>query len=355
MRRSTWATLTCICTILAMIAPLLGKTSFAQADIVPQRSKLFVFIQGFDTSLQNNDPPADTFGKANGIASYLSATYPGSAFLMYSYNGDTSDGDPLPYECQDTFTNGTTRDVLQLGKQLQDYLKEKQDTDVYLIAHSFGGLVAYGYLSYLMIQHIENGSIPGTIGDKVAGVVTLDSPLGGVPDVLHLSRKLLPYVYTSWCPRLIGRSTPAIDDLFKIYAEDTVSPYGGRNSIARVIFDTNRTNQDIAATASAQAIHTLTIGNTDDYIYDPAACKLLLGISIPLKDEYLSTQWVSDQGDSSGIYGRSFQDGQATCNNLTDLGINHGLVFSEQGIQTALGQFVDDQPLTALATASNEP
>src|SRR5437764_4891408 len=193
MKRSHWPSkILFLLTLLIITASLVVDILHVRATA---RGKLFVFIQGINTSLQNNNPPTDSFGTRNGIAPYLSSVYPGAQFLMYSYNGSNSNGYPAPYQCQDTVVNDAKADTLKLVTQLGNYLKNKTNTDVYIIAHSFGGLVAYGYLSYLFSQHTVNGSIQGTTGNRIAGIVTLDTPLGGIPNDLYLAKIFTTYSY----------------------------------------------------------------------------------------------------------------------------------------------------------------
>lgn len=352
MRRSQWpSTVLFLLTVLIITASLVANILHVGANSTPARGKLFVLIQGINTSLQNNNPPTDSFGTTNGIAPYISRMYPSAQFLMYSYNGDNGQGYPASYQCQDTFTSNAKADALKLAKQLGDYLKDKPNMDVYLVAHSFGGIVAYGYLSYLVIQHIVNGSIPGTTGDSIAGVVTLDSPLGGISNDLYVTRIVLSPFYVSQCPNLRGHRMLALDDLMAIYRTSKALPHGGYNSIAKVLFNTDIPNEASATQAATQGMQVLTIGNERDYLYDPAACKALLGHPLIGTNNYLSTQWVSDKGNGSGIYGHYFIDGTPTCGKLTEVGVNHGLVLTEQSVQTALGQFINHEPLTALPVA----
>ena len=271
---------------------------------------------------------------------------------MYSYNGDNGNGSPIAYQCQDTFAGDTKADVLKLAKQLGNYLKDKTNLDVYVVAHSFGGLVAYGYLSYLISQNIVNANIPGTTGDRIAGVVTLDAPLGGIPNDLSLTRLFMVYSNTRQCPPLLGQPMPSVDQLFTLYKTGSLVPHGGNNSVAKVLFNTAITNEAIASQAATQGIQILTIGNARDYLYDPASCKVLFGRPLIGASNYLNTQWLSDQGNSSGIYGRYFVDGTPTCDNLSTLGINHAYVFDERSIQTALGQLINKVSLTALPVAT---
>jgi hypothetical protein len=349
MDRSHWPSrVLFIVTALIITASVLGHVLHVRADSNPSRGKLFVMIQGLNTRLQNSTPPAESFGAGNGITSYLSSAYPGAQFLMYSYNGDNADGSPSPYQCQDTFVTDAKADVLKLAKQVGDYLKDKTNMDVYLVSHSFGGLIAFGYLSYIFTQHITNGSIPRTTGDRIAGVVTLDAPLGGIPNNLFLAKLVMSYAYVNQCPRLQGNSMTTIDALFAIYKTGKLLPHGGNNSVTGVLFQTSVTNQIIAAESARQGIQILSIGNSRDYLFNPATCKLLLGQSLVGTENYLSTQWLSDKGNGSGIYGHYFTNGKSTCNQLTDLGVNHGFVFVDRNVQAALGQFVNNEPVTAL-------
>jgi pimeloyl-ACP methyl ester carboxylesterase len=352
MKRSHWpSNILFILTLLIITTSLLVNILHVRATA---RGKLFVLIQGINTSLQNNNPPTDSFGTRNGIAPYLSSRYPGAQFLMYSYNGANSNGYPVPYQCQDTIVNDVQADTSNLVKQLGDYLKDKTNMDVYVIAHSFGGLVAYGYLSYLSSQHIVNGNIPGTTGNRVAGIVTLDTPLGGIPNDLYLARIFLTYSYLKQCPAVAGQAWPSVNQLFALYKTGNLLPHGAYNSIARVLFNTNITNQAISAQAVTQGIQLLSIGNTRDYLFNPAACKVILGHSLAGTDNYLSTQWLSDKGNSSGVYGRYFTEGTPTCESFSTLGINHGFALVQRSVQTALGQLMNNEPLTALPIAPPE-
>lgn len=355
MRRSHWPSkILVVLTVLILTASLVVNVLHVRATATSGRGKLFVLIQGINTSLQDNNPPTDSFGTRNGIAPYLSSTYPGSQFLMYSYSGDNSNGYPTAYQCQDTITNDVKTDALKLAKQLGDYLQDKTNMDVYLIGHSFGGLVAYGYLSYMNIQHVANGNIAGTTGDRIAGIVTLDTPLGGIPNDLYLARLFLSYSYNNQCPTAAGHAWPSVNELFSLYKTSQLLPHGGSNSIAQVLFNMNMTNESIATEAATQGIQVLSVGNTRDYLFDPVACKVILGHAIVGTNNYLNTQWLSDQGNSSGIYGRAFADGTPTCTKLTDLEVNHGFVFINRNIQNALQQFMNNEPLTALPAATSD-
>lgn len=62
--------------------------------------------------------------------------------------------------------------------QLQHYLAGQLTTDVYLIAHSLGGIVA-SYLAYLKSIEVLVMVIQGTMS-RVRGTITLDPPIDGL-------------------------------------------------------------------------------------------------------------------------------------------------------------------------------
>ncbi len=83
MKRSRWpSNVLLILTVLILTTALFVHILHARATSTAPRSKLFVLIQGINTSLQNNNPPIDSFGMSNGIAPYLRNVYPGAEFLI---------------------------------------------------------------------------------------------------------------------------------------------------------------------------------------------------------------------------------------------------------------------------------
>src|SRR5262249_54395255 len=108
--------------------------------------------------------------------------YPSAQFLAFSYLGsDPATGHPFPYTCLDTFTQHLAFYALLLGNQLTSYLQTQPPntiTEVYLIGHSMGGTVALAYLTALLEAPTQVTPLPAN--GNLAGVITLDSPLGGV-------------------------------------------------------------------------------------------------------------------------------------------------------------------------------
>ena len=302
------------------------------------RNKLFVFVQGINSTLSAQDAiggyiPQDSFGASGGIYEYLKSTYPDSQFLMFSYAGSDDGGYPQPYYCQDTFTKHLNIYVDRLRSQINKYITRHANTDVYIIGHSMGGAVAFGLLAQMELKGFMHSH-----GGRIAGVTTLDSPLGGTPGGFINSYFAKRY-FLGACPAL--NSTPqlplnSLHDLFAIFNTSNSTPHGGMNSIMHTLFGGSLTNQQVADAAKTQLVSTLTIANGFDWIYTPQACTTL-----PAPDDFSSTEWLTDEGDSSGVYGREFIGGEITCPDFNHIADNHAVVFTEASVQTGLMQFID--------------
>jgi pimeloyl-ACP methyl ester carboxylesterase len=344
--------------VLPTVAFAQSVPNQAPADASVHRGKLFLFVQGVDTSLSATDAQQgiisaqDTFGILNGPYPFLKATYPTASFLMYSYNGDDGKGKPTAYDCQDTVadkaigyapSNVLKTYALRLNTQLQHYLAGKPATDVYLIAHSQGGAVAFSYLAYLKSVHALGTSIPGT-ASRIKGVITLDSPIGGLGGGLSYAKQILAvFAHEGFpCP-LLEKQHITLSSLKQgtaIY-QDTRPPLGGRDSVMDVVFGQHITNQSLAEEAATHGMQILTVGDERDFLFGPQAC------NVPVKD-FLSSQWIADEGTTSGAYGRAFAGGQKTCTDLFQLGMNHSVVLTDEDVHEAIEQLVDGRPVTAL-------
>jgi pimeloyl-ACP methyl ester carboxylesterase len=236
------------------------------ASAPPQRHKLFEFLQGFDTSLDSNgDIPTDSFGAKNGIYPFLKKNFPGADFLMFSYNPIGSSGYPA-YSCADTFSQPIDTSVGYLRKQIVAYLNTHSDTDVYLVGHSFGGALSLGLLEDMY----RNGYIT-TNGGQIKGVVTLDSPLGGIPaGPNNQYLNALQLAYTTSC-KTLSDFTPLLD-LTQVFTSGN-KPFGARDLIDPGSSQDILTNQAYAnLSAHIHKIPILTIGNMLDFIYNFSAC-----------------------------------------------------------------------------------
>ncbi|HEX6478427.1 MAG TPA: PQQ-binding-like beta-propeller repeat protein, partial [Ktedonobacteraceae bacterium] len=118
-----------------------SSTSTAELDsykvvLPPPPHKLFLLAYGLlSKSIDTN------FGH---IVKALKRAYPDADFMNYSYRGIDKLGNPLPYTCEETFTHHISELVTRLKMQIIKYLELHPNTQVYVIGHSTGGVIAYG-------------------------------------------------------------------------------------------------------------------------------------------------------------------------------------------------------------------
>jgi pimeloyl-ACP methyl ester carboxylesterase len=353
---SIWCLLLVSLLFLPTVAFAQNVPNQAQAPV--QRGKLFLFIQGVDTSLSANDAQKgiisarETFGAPDGPYPFLKRTYPTASFLLFSYNGDNGAGKPKAYECQDTIadkangyapSNVLKTYAIRLNTQLQHYLAGKPATDVYLVSHSLGGIVAFSYLAYLKSLYALDASIPGTMS-RIKGVITLDSPIGGVAGGIPYAKEILASFARSGypCPFLQKyHITLSVAKQGTAIYQNAHPPIGGTNSIMRVVFGQNIDNQSLAEEAATSGMQILTVGNERDFLFGPRACN-------PRFISFLSSQWIADKGNTSGVYGRAIVGGAATCIRLDQ---SHDIVLKDNHVHQAIEQLVDVRPITALRPA----
>src|SRR5436309_2348546 len=91
----------------------------------------------------------------------------------------------------------------------------------------------------------------------------------------------------------------------------------------------------------------LTIGNQNDFLFDPKACAAIL-------PSFLDTQFLLDEGRGSGLYGRVFNSGPKICPSITRLTTlnrdlmrttqvvmaNHTAVLSNPSVQQGITHFL---------------
>jgi len=310
----------------------------------PQRTKLFLLMPGFTSHLSAADAasgviPADTFGHTNGIEVSLKNKFPGSRFVMFSYNGDDGTGKPTAYSCQDTLTRFMTVNVDRLKIQIIDLMKTYQNIDVYLVGHSYGGAVALALDADMKI----NGQI-STNGGIVKGIIALDSPLGGVyggPLGLYYQAATNLY-YKPRCPAATG-TLYSLNELTQIFLGGPL--YGSNNSLMQIVNGGDFSNQEVAD-AEVGTTSVLAVGNIEDYIYAPRMCP---NASLLPKGKFLSTQLVADQSSQMRVFGRIFVGGRSTCPSITNLGVNHWVVLTNYYVKQGINQFVGNKPITSLA------
>jgi pimeloyl-ACP methyl ester carboxylesterase len=289
----------------------------------PPPHKLFVFAYGLLSTSASTD--------FKQIVKALKKVYPDADFLNYSYRGIDKRGNPLPYSCEETFTNPISLLVTRLKMQIINYLEHHPNTQVYVVGHSMGGVIAYGLLADMMTYGYLNFN-----GGKVLGIASMSSPLGGIPGFHGIYYALISRTYRAHCQVLASKHLvlQSLADLVHLFPDgNTAVPFGGKDSLARVVTGGDSTNQRIAQAAARHYIDVLTIGNERDYTFNFNACP---SYARTPDSRFLSTQWITDQGNDSHLYARVITQGKPNCPDISQVGINHAAVFLSQAVQTAL-------------------
>lgn len=324
-----------------------SSTSTAELDgyqvvLPPPPHKLFVLAYGLLSKSTDTD-----FGH---IVKALKKAYPDADFLNYSYRGIDKLGNPLPYTCEETFTNPISELVTRLKKQIINYLELHPNTRVYVIGHSMGGIIAYGLLADMMIYGYLNFN-----GGQVLGIATMDSPLGGIPGFHGIYYALVSHNYQMQCKVLASKHLvlQSLADLVHLFPDgNSAIPFGGKDSLMRVVTGGDSTNQRIAQAAVRHHIDVLTIGNVRDHTFDFNVCP---GYGRTPDSRFLSTQWVTDQGNDSRLYARVIAEGKLNCPDIGQVGSNHAAVFLSTAVQMALIEWSQGKTPASLPVAPMGP
>jgi alpha-tubulin suppressor-like RCC1 family protein len=282
----------------AMYAPVVvtvgGVTSATSATYTYRRVAVFL-LRGAPSNLPGSDN-SDSFRQPNGLVQHLTSDlpaanrWPAGIFLDYGYAGGGWDATVSPwawhadsYTTSDSFrafANGAgTGSVQELDKQLKAYISLRSDTDFYLVGYSQGGVVALAYLSYLRTRGTGSTAIEAGDTSKVAGVITLDSPIGGVTKA----------VFQAYCGLMTGDWSFSVcqdpAQLGAIWNSGGADPKGSSHSVERALFPPGAmTNQSLAGWAAGQGTRVLTVGNRQD---------APLGVG---SAGSLDTQWMKSSG-----------------------------------------------------------
>lgn len=350
------------------------------------RLQLFLMVQGISSKLTLEQAAANhgmgqvpTYWDAKvvppeivipGIVPYLQQTqFPNASFFVYSYRGSLDNGNPLPYDCTETFSHPLKDDILTFGTQMTRILKHNPNfigrpTDVYIIGHSLGGVVAFGYLASLNHTRALTSSTLYDLQARLKGVVTLDSPIGGVTGNKRYQGLIKDAAgRPKGCPEIKNLpSLPSVDDLVQIFATNNGDghPQGAEASLSKALFQRPGpavSNQALAELSARVGIPVLTIGNTSDLFWDPSICTI--------DGDFRTTQWVQDRAGQLAVYGRDFTAGVLRCN-PDDFLPNHEAALHNPIVEAALNQFFPsgEEPTaltvapadlpTALTTASTD-
>jgi hypothetical protein len=320
-----------------------SSTTTAELDgyrvvLPPPPHKLFVLAYGLLSTSTSTD--------FRQIVKALKKVYPDADFLNYSYRGIDKRGNPLPYTCEETFTNPISELVTRLKIQIITYLELHPNTQVYVIGHSMGGVIAYGLLADMMTYGYLNFN-----GGQILGIATMSSPLGGIPGFHGIYYALISHSYQMQCKVLASKHLvlQSLADLVHLFPEGNTSvPFGGKDSLMRVVTGGDSTNQRVAQAAVHHYIDVMTIGNVRDYTFNFNVCP---GYNRTPDSRFLSTQWVTDQGNDSRLYARIITEGKPNCSDIGQVGINHAAVFLSPAVQTALIEWSQGKTPAALPVA----
>jgi hypothetical protein len=245
----------------------------AQATVIFDRHKVLVLFLGIRTGLNcdpstftcqvldgdTNNPDADGFDPVETVLTG-SPGFDTTDIIRYSYTGGSVDGKTghwkaNSYGCADTAESYTFA-IARLRTMLREYTTANPNTDLYLVGHSQGGLIAFQSLG-----------LADALGPKTAlkGIITLDSPLGGAPQ----NYVNIPAKTTCW-------NGPANHDQVALYNTSTVHTQQGSTAtmlcalLGDCAFGDGETNS--GAVAANPGTQVQTFGNTDDAVYNVASC-----------------------------------------------------------------------------------
>lgn len=340
-----------------------SNISSSQAQPSGNKHKLFVFLSGFTSQLSTTDvasnggygSDSDFFGDGH-IQPSLRDKFPNSYFLVYSYHGFTADGKPVPYTCPLSIDSDIADLAVGLRNQISQFLRSHPSTDIYVIGHSLGGVIAFSFLAQ-MIEGKNNllNSFPN--GGKLKGIFTLDSPIGGV------TNNGVYELISSWhtfqsCSGANFIHQPIVKELNDLFNSTTLPDFRGATaSIDGTITLFNQNiNQTVALDAMKYGITVSTFGNTNDIMWQPDIC------TASTIQNFSSTQWLREvkagrNSQGGAVYSRSFTAGPLSCSSLlskTDPA-NHFAVFTEPPVQTAIQQVITGEAPDALNAISPKP
>jgi len=363
------------------------------AVTAPSRKQLFIFLQGISSDLGQKGVTDSTtgLGKINGLGTVpdtIRKNFPSAIFREYTYPIDKkgqNQGIPHPYTCVDTFTHTLDQDIRTLSLQITNAAISVPNADIYLVGHSLGGVIEIGYVAYL-VESLEGVALP--TGANLKSVITLDSPLGGVPDGQYIDlAKLIfsniPFTSASIpglaCKGLAGEPFKSPVELGKIFdsaskeiAVDDTGPFirdpqGAAASIlaipsvklpATLPFPSPNgnplpTNEELVEQAQTQfGTSFLTVGNERDFLWKPVFCEVSFAVAFfavfhePLIltiGNFKETQWLEDEGDGNMLYGRHFTAPAGffhTCVDSIGNLLNHKEVLTNSDVATGIQHFL---------------
>jgi pimeloyl-ACP methyl ester carboxylesterase len=310
--------------LVALLLALPALPASAAFSAPSARPSAVILIGGLCSSLAAGALPG-AFTHPNGLAARLrSAGWSADEILAYSYAGGSVDGAGRwvanPYDCDDTRERTIEESAEVLDAQVRAYLAAHPGAEVHVAGFSQGGLVAFAYLA--LLQSTGTWAMPA--GGRLASVVSLDSPLGGLPFV-EAACGLVGDVCAASEP---GPPPRSLVDMSSVWNSGTgaagvANPAGADRSVGR-LFGLTLTNQALAATGAGRGVTVLSIGNIRDWVYAP------IGLFRSFVN-FTDTQWFRSGAAGSGVYARVIDSGPSSCpsDDRTGASCNHDRVLTD--------------------------
>jgi hypothetical protein len=202
------------------------------------RGVAVILLRGFVSAWNaTSDRPgsADAFFGPHALVPVLEAAgWPRGVFQDFSYNGGATGREgqwvATPYGCGDTVKDVPGADIPELREEISGYARRHPHLDVYLVGHSQGGFIAMSYLASLYPGGSPR-SIAGASDAWLAGVITLDSPIGGLPAPLATVGAQLLLTYWRCAVPTTLAALPSVVDWERVAASAAGFPYGGTGSL----------------------------------------------------------------------------------------------------------------------------
>ncbi len=363
-QKSKWMLLT-LSALSIILAACLGNSAPASNNFPQTRSpkhKLVVYVLGLNESLLDSDAAQNDgygytahFYAPGAIQPYLQGTndFKDAQSMVFSYRGFTpgSGGKPNPFPCTDSFNNKLDYEAGLLSLQINQYLDGHPDTDVYIVAHSLGGVITFAY----MVSQIENShSTSLENGGLLKGIAILDSPLGGVTDASEFYNFLIQVLGDS-CNLQLGDLVDytAVKQLQTIFHTASSSQHQGETaSIESVLGQSGggaSSNQQVALDAARAGVTLLIIGNINDLMWQPGVCRPTL--------DFLTTQYLKEAGKQGkgALYSRWFSSGQYSCDAALNNLANHLDVLKQTNVEKAIWEAFTNQNVDQLQALAAPP
>ncbi len=316
-------------------------------------NKLVVYIVGFNETLSTGDAAKNNgYGYAgtlygNGsIQPYLQETreFRNAQSLVFSYEQYAGDGKPNPFPCSDTYTLSLAEDVNILQLQIDAYLQSHANTQVYLVGHSLGGVIAFAYMASI----VENRHTTSLLnGGVLKGIAILDSPLNGL-------------AYSpgyEWAIIALGDTCQGVKDYTITSQLQTLGGTGSGDQVSilgTLLNGSFISNQKAAEDAAMLGVALLIVGNRNDFLWQPDICNL--------GQNFLGTQYLREEGKvgRGALYVRSFVGSTALFCNVLLIKKSHFEVLNNGDVQkdiweTFTGRDVDQLQPVATTPAALTP